>query len=124
MKDHITECVGRLHHKLIDGPYVPAKVMFGLHGLFKLMESDLDDLLMDKFPWWTVDNYFFDPYDESIEFKFVPMDWAPAQHQLGLLKDYGFYLLYINYEDGDSARVYNLAHLKRNSRIKTFAFKK
>lgn len=109
MKLHITDCVRRLLQKLEEGPYYPAKVMFNLHGLFKLMECELDDLLMDKFPDWAVDNYFFDSYDESLELKYVPNSWAPTQDQLDSLRDFGFYLLYINYEDGVTARLYNLS---------------
>lgn len=112
MKDHMIVCLGRLTNRLVNEPYSPAGTMFELHGLFKLMESELEDVLMDKFPWWAVDNYWFDPYDSSIEFKFVPESWAPVQYQLDALKEYGFSILFLNYADGASARMYRLPSIE------------
>lgn len=85
-----------------------ASDLFQAYYTLQNEEDQLETILIDKFPWWVVDNYFFDPYDSSIEFKFVPESWAPTQDQLTALHNYGFQKLYVNYEDGATASLYSL----------------
>lgn len=86
-----------------------ASDLFRTYHAYKSVECNLEDILIDNFPWWVVDNYFFDPYDSSIEFKYVPEEWAPIPLQLKFLHDYGFQKLFVNYEDGEKANLYDLS---------------
>lgn len=85
-----------------------ASDLFQTYYLYQIQKDKLEDILMDNFPWWAVDNYWFDPYDISIELKGVPESWAPADKHLKVLHDYGFQKLYVNYEDGATASLYSL----------------
>lgn len=89
-----------------------ASDLFQAYYTFQNEKDRLETILIDNFPWWVVDNYWFDPYDSSIEFKFVPESWAPVQYQLDALNEYGFSLLFVNYEDGVSARLYGLPSIE------------
>lgn len=82
-----------------------AKQLFGAYYEYKrLKEGVLWDFIENTFGAGAVDNHSFDPYDNSLELYNVAVGWAPSQDQLDKTAEFGFQILFVNYEDKTARR--------------------
>jgi hypothetical protein len=82
-----------------------AQDLFEAKRVYDIEDDNLCTFFMDNF-FGKAKDYSWDNYDYSLELKYAKDDWAPTPEDLQAVADYGFYLLYVNYEGGE-ARLYN-----------------
>lgn len=90
-----------------------AEEFFDHQMAWGMIESNMEELLMEWFDCPDEDDYYFfegdfrfDWYDYSFEFTDVDPEWEPTKEQLQKAVDFGFRRCWFNYTDGTELHCY------------------
>jgi hypothetical protein len=75
-----------------------------VYDIGRCAESDMEDVI---YGFGVCENWWFDPYDESVEMTSVRSGWLPDEAQRKAMLDVGIRIAYLTYDDAPAMMVRN-----------------